>query len=59
MEEMFPRKVEQVPTQKPDWFQKAKQTIQIGEKKVEGFNFAPQVCYKDKVSWCHFSHGLR
>lgn len=43
MEDMYPQRTEQVQSQKQSaWLEKAKQTIQ-GEKKVEPFNFTPQV----------------
>jgi hypothetical protein len=46
MEEMFPRPIEAVQSQKQKQYyilQKAKETIQLGEKKVEGFNFTASV----------------
>jgi hypothetical protein len=46
MEEMFPRPLEHSPSQKQKQYyilQKAKESIQLGEKKVIGFNFTPSV----------------
>lgn len=43
MEDMYPRRPEQLQSQKQSaWIEKAKQTIQ-GEKKIEPFNFTAAV----------------
>lgn len=44
MTEMFPRPTDHLQPQKQSaWLEKAKQTIQIGEKKLEPFSFQPAV----------------
>ncbi|KZT37680.1 hypothetical protein SISSUDRAFT_987298 [Sistotremastrum suecicum HHB10207 ss-3] len=47
MAEMFPRPTDHLQPQKQSaWLEKAKQTIQIGEKKIEPFSFQPASCVK-------------
>jgi hypothetical protein len=46
MEEMFPRPLEHTASQKQKQYyilQKAKESIQLGEKKIIGFNFSASV----------------
>jgi hypothetical protein len=55
-DEMFPRPLDGSVPAKTSIIQKAKQTIQLGEKRVEGFNITSSVCVLGTAKWNQLIH---